>query len=167
MKVWKVDDVKFSTRRKTNMGIKSAHNNTASFKYWEKDPRILAVGTSLTDQSLDINLLESLCPNTKVNKLTLFTISPNGNISLELNILEKLATEVDASEYDLCMIEVGVNEVSNCNSKLPDWQTNIADRLINLIVCVKNFEKDFLEASIKLSERKPNYGKRKLCSTPS
>ena len=49
MKVWKVDDVKFSTRRKTNMGVKSAYNNTASFKYWEKDPRILAVGTSLTD----------------------------------------------------------------------------------------------------------------------
>ena len=28
-----------------------------------------------------------------------------------------------------------------------------------------NFEKDFLEASIKLSERKPNYGKRKLLNS--
>ena len=135
---WKFDE-NVVGRRQKNSGV-SERYNTTPLRYWDKDPSVLAVGTSLSDQSLSEEHFRSLCPSVNLTKVKLFTISKDdGKISPERNILERLQPEVTNSHYDFVVIEVGVNEVSNCKNPA-GWDEYITDRLKELSSLIKEIQ---------------------------
>ena len=65
--------------KRKNCGVTASYNKT-HLKTWNKEPIILAVGTFITDQSLDEDLFRLVCPSVRLTKL---------KYSLFLNMMEK------------------------------------------------------------------------------
>ena len=77
--------------------------------------KILWVGTSINDQHLQANKLEEKV-DAKVDKLKAFTITrKEGRKNSNLNAEELIPKALDNKAYDLLVIEMGVNEISNLN----------------------------------------------------
>ena len=109
-------------------------------KYWTNEPKILAVGTSLTDQSLSEDLFREMCPSVRLTKIELFSISSSdGKVCPEKSISEKLKLEVLSGNYDIVTVETGVNEISNFKKKPKDFVETIAFRLMELNFIIKVF----------------------------
>ena len=66
--IWTFDEAKCLGKRRRNPGVKQNYN-TASLKYWggngDNGVKILAVGTSLTEQSLDEEMFLQACQDVK------------------------------------------------------------------------------------------------------
>ena len=79
---------------------------------------VLWVGTSISDQHLDVtNLLKNY--NVNVDKLKAFTITrEDGRIIQKLNAEEMLPKALATKQYDLIVLELGVNEISNIDIKV-------------------------------------------------
>ena len=79
----------------------------------KEEHRTLWVGTSLSDQHLDVPQLENKTGG-KVDKLKAFTITRNeGKKNPNLNAEELIPKALDSKKYDIIVIEMGVNEISN------------------------------------------------------
>ena len=79
----------------------------------KKSESILWIGTSLSDQHLDAKKL-SMKTNTNVKKVKAFTIfAEDGKYNPEKNVEDVANKELEKKAYDVVVIEVGVNEVSN------------------------------------------------------
>ena len=73
------------------------------------------VGTSLSDQHLDKSVLEKQT-NTRVDKLKTFTITRDeGRKNKYLNAEDLVSKALENNEYNVLVLELGVNEVSNPN----------------------------------------------------
>ena len=83
-----------------------------------KKEDILWVGTSLSCQHLNIEKL-ALKTNTDIKKVKAFTIvKKDGKYNPELNIENVVTNELEKKQYDVVVVEVGVNEVSNLDTNL-------------------------------------------------
>ena len=112
-------------------------------KYWTNEPKILAVGTSLTDQSLSEDLFREMCPSVRLTKIELFSISSSDrNMCTEKSISEKLKLEVLSGNYDIVTVETGVNEISNFKKKPKDFVETIAFRLMELNFIIKDIQSE-------------------------
>ena len=110
-------------------------------KYWTNEPKILAVGTSLTDQSLSEDLFREMCPSVRLTKIELFSISSSdGKVCPEKSISEKLKLEVLSGNYDIVTVETGVNEISNFKKKPKDFVETITFRLMELNFIIKDIQ---------------------------
>ena len=110
-------------------------------KYWTNEPKILAVGTSLTDQSLSEDLFREMCPSVRLTKIELFSISSSdGKMCPEKS--EKLKLEVLSGNYDIVTVETGVNEISNFKKKPKDFVETIAFRLMELNFIIKDIQSE-------------------------
>ena len=106
---------------------------------------VLIFGTSITDQSLNKKKLEE-CTGKYIKIKKCFTISKeHAKIRPELNI-EDVASKEIKKEVDFVIIEVGVNEVSNLNSK----QKYNEKKLV-----VKEMVNKLMEQARKITEVKP------------
>ena len=77
--------------------------------------KVLWAGTSLSTQHLDKDALEKKT-NTKVDKLKVFTITrEEGKKNKDLNAEELVCRALEGKQYDILVLEIGVNEISNLN----------------------------------------------------
>jgi hypothetical protein len=80
-----------------------------------EEPKVLWVGTSISDQHLDQSALE-MKTNTKVDKLKAFTITrEEGKKNKNLNAEDLVSKALESNDYEVMVLELGVNEVSNLN----------------------------------------------------
>ena len=74
---------------------------------------MLIVGTSISDQSLDVDEIQMLMQECQFEKIKCFKIKrEDGTINSELNLEEMLPVQVKAKRYDIIVIEIGCNEAS-------------------------------------------------------
>ena len=95
-----------------NRGVAKCYRNTSTFKY-ESSKNVLIVGTSISDQSLDVDEIQMLMQECQFERIKCFTIlREDGTINSELNLEEMLPVQVKAKRYDIIVIEIGCNEAS-------------------------------------------------------
>ena len=71
----------------------------------------------MSDQHLDIDKLQKKT-GTQVDKLKTFTITrEDGKINPNMNAEEMVPKALKSQTYDLLVLELGVNEISNLNEK--------------------------------------------------
>ena len=89
--------------------------NSTAAEIKPEEPKVLWVGTSLSDQHLDQSILEEKT-KTKVDKLKAFTITRSeGKKNKNLNAEDLVSKALENNGYEVLVLELGVNEVSNLN----------------------------------------------------
>ena len=116
---------------------------------------ILWIGTSLSDQHLDVNML-SLKTNTEVKKVKAFTIvSVDGKYDPKKNVEDVANEELDKKTFDIVVVEVGVNEVSNLNLRMAPHllQQEMKEKMEKLHLLAVQWTMQYPELRVVLLER--------------
>ena len=102
-------------RNLKNTGVFESYTDTSNYDY-NKIFKVLVVGTSITDQALNMKAINE-SSNIKVKKIKAFTITNDGEVDPGKNVEDMLKKEMWNDVYDLCIIEVGANEVTDISRK--------------------------------------------------
>ena len=122
-----------------------------------KEPAILWVGTSLSDQHLDVRVLEKKT-GMKVDKLKSFTITrADGKMNPNINAEELIPKALSNRNYDIMVAEIGVNEVSNLDVRRSqeDLKVEMQSKMEKLFHLSLQYITDYPNLKVVLLDRLP------------
>ena len=114
------------------------YKDTSGYDY-KKVFKVLVVGTSITDQALDTKHLQTTTINVK--KVKAFTIcSEDGEKDPDKNVEDVVEKELWNGIYDVLIIEVGANEISNLSkAKDEDMFDKVGVKINKLVELCEKF----------------------------
>ena len=99
-------------QKQTRKGGKASFNDTSTFKYRDQK-KILFIGTSITDESLDLEEI-MLLQDVSLKKMICYTIMrKDGKKCPAKNLEEMLPKRTKEEHFDVLVLQLGTNEVSN------------------------------------------------------
>ena len=143
-----------------NRGVAECYRNTSQFKY-DSPKKVLVVGTSITDQSLNVEeiiLLQEL----ELEKIKCFTIrKEDGTINPARNLEEMLPKKVKEKKYNIIVVELGCNEVTNAgNPENPElWKEKAREKVKVMTECLRKVNRNVKLIILKTINRLDGKGK--------